>query len=604
MELAVSSGHYYYSNNQFTPAGISYGTPYNAYYHDSEDDFTFSPQTEVDNTQYDNLTGLTGLSSSYYTKHSFYTVGDGTNEQYMLVYGQTEYSNIEDAIIGLLPTPPPYFQEGVVSIASIIVQEGETGITEIISNRPFIGSNVSGISSTVYHGSLLGLLNDDHPQYILTNGDRTMIGDLDLGNNDIINVGLVAGVDVPAHESRHLPNGADPLITAAPTSDLNASTTNSIGIQNSFARSDHSHAIDTGTPMTQTPNQTNSSGSSVNLARADHVHNIPTAIPVSIGSANSQGVDATFSNSDHIHQGMHSLQANSTGTQHYGDIILQEGIGTSIIDSGVDTFTIDTLLGPNELSVTYSGYNLGIDYTAGRVIINGIIYNITAGTMNLTGNVTLGGIFVDTTGNVNSNTTAIFANGVVPLATYTSNPSTLTSLTDVRSLLNNSIVLTIGPTGPTGPIGEEGQIGPTGPDGITGPTGEEGQTGPTGPIGPPGGPTGPTGEEGQTGPTGPIGPIGEEGPIGPTGPIGPPGGPTGPTGEEGPTGPTGPIGPMATGPTGPTGPTGEEGETGPTGPTGEKGETGPTGEEGPTGATGQMGSTGPTGHTGPTGEDG
>ena len=41
----------------------------------------------------------------------------------------------------------------------------------------------------------------------------------------------------------HVPNGADPLPTAPPTTSLSPSSVNATGIQNSFARSDHSHAM-------------------------------------------------------------------------------------------------------------------------------------------------------------------------------------------------------------------------------------------------------------------------------------------------------------------------------------------------------------------------
>lgn len=42
------------------------------------------------------------------------------------------------------------------------------------------------------HGLLLGLLDDDHPQYLLVDGTRPMTGDLQMGNKDILNA--AAGV--------------------------------------------------------------------------------------------------------------------------------------------------------------------------------------------------------------------------------------------------------------------------------------------------------------------------------------------------------------------------------------------------------------------------
>jgi hypothetical protein len=95
--------------------------------------------------------------------------------------------------------------------------------------------------------------------------------------------------------------------------------------------------------------------------------------------------------------------------------------------------------------------------------------------------------------------------------------------------------------------------------------------------------------------------VGLQGPIGPMGPTGLSGatGPAGSTGVTGATGPTGLTG--ATGSTGLTGATGVTGATGPTGVTGATGPTGVTGATGPTGVTGATGSTGVTGATGPVG---
>lgn len=98
------------------------------------------------------------------------------------------------------------------------------------------GNKAAG--GVVDHGVLTGLLDDDHPQYLKTDGTRALTGDLDLGGNDLINVTTVDGVDIAAHSSRHLPSGADPLTTGIPSS---TGTANSEGIVDAFARQDHVH---------------------------------------------------------------------------------------------------------------------------------------------------------------------------------------------------------------------------------------------------------------------------------------------------------------------------------------------------------------------------
>jgi len=130
-----------------------------------------------------------------------------------------------------------------VPIAAIIVQEGNPNIIEIIDIRPRLGFQAPSISGTVNHGDLSGLLDDDHSQYLLVNGSRAMSGNLNMGTNDITNVGLVDGVDITTHGARHGANSVDPISTAAPTISLSPSSTNAVGAANTLARSDHSHAI-------------------------------------------------------------------------------------------------------------------------------------------------------------------------------------------------------------------------------------------------------------------------------------------------------------------------------------------------------------------------
>ena len=80
-------------------------------------------------------------------------------------------------------------------------------------------------------------------QFMMLNGTTLMAGTLNMNNNSITGISTANGVTIETHESRHLPNGADPLVTSAPTTNLTPYSTNSVGIQNSLSRSDHSHAI-------------------------------------------------------------------------------------------------------------------------------------------------------------------------------------------------------------------------------------------------------------------------------------------------------------------------------------------------------------------------
>jgi hypothetical protein len=196
-KINVTSGVYYFAENRFQPSG-SNGVTFTQYYRNGADWNRSNTSTVVSNL-YDSGSGaLVALSSSAYTKHTLYVVGEGIDEKYFLVVGQTEYSSLVEAEGASLPTPPSYFNDGVVSIASIIVKSGSANIQQIQDIRPVIGFKAAGVTATATHGNLLGLSADDHPQYLLVNGTRAMAGNLSLGNNNISNVGILNATSVTA----------------------------------------------------------------------------------------------------------------------------------------------------------------------------------------------------------------------------------------------------------------------------------------------------------------------------------------------------------------------------------------------------------------------
>jgi hypothetical protein len=109
------------------------------------------------------------------------------------------------------------------------------------------------------------------------------------------------------HDFRHLPDNSDALDTAAPDTNLSPATTNAIGSANSFARSNHTHAISTALVADITamaPDNTSLAGTAANFARGDHRHGIPTDAPtvdLSPASTNDEGVGTSFARNDHTH---------------------------------------------------------------------------------------------------------------------------------------------------------------------------------------------------------------------------------------------------------------------------------------------------------------
>ncbi len=247
--LDVSTAVYYFGENVFRPSGGT-GITFTSIY--GQGSGVITGLTAIDNTQYDVSGTLTTLSASYYAKHSLYLIGDDGAEKYYFVYAQDQYLTLLAAQQANIPSPPTYFRGSMALIAGIVVQEGTANIAQIIDQRPVIGFRASGVNASADHSSLLNLNNGDsgHLQFLMLNGSKIMSGNLNMGANNILNTGTYNGITIENHASRHLPNGADALTTSSPTSNLGVSSTNSIGIQNSFARSDHGHAIDIATSST------------------------------------------------------------------------------------------------------------------------------------------------------------------------------------------------------------------------------------------------------------------------------------------------------------------------------------------------------------------
>jgi hypothetical protein len=243
--LDVTAGQYYYGTVLYSPSGASPITM-SIRYRGTGGSWVYTTGTGVDNSHYDDGSGtLANMSGSWYAKPSLYTVGEGVNETYILFYAQSQYSSKILAEGAGLPTPSPDIINSVTLIATPIVQQGATNITEILDERPRIGFKAGGVTASADHTQLLNLNlgNAGHNQFMMLNGSTPMASNLNMSSNSITNISTANGVVIEAHETRHLPNGLDALVTASPTTNLSPFTPNAVGSQNSLSRSDHSHAI-------------------------------------------------------------------------------------------------------------------------------------------------------------------------------------------------------------------------------------------------------------------------------------------------------------------------------------------------------------------------
>jgi len=496
--LNVSRGSYYFGSKNYMPYGNSLtpslGITFSQFVLNGTD-WTITDTNIVTNL-YDDGTNLVGMSASYYTKHTLYVNGEGDTEKYLLVVGQQQYEGAIDVEGAPLPIPPNYFEDAIVPIASIIIQEGLGTIYNILDIRPVIGFKSTGINASSTHANLQGLLADDHPQYLRLDGLRPMENTLKMGSQSIIGVLDVNGVTIESHASRHLPNGGpDPLPTGVP---FTIGTDNQEGDLNAFARQDHIHAH--GDQLGGTLHATASHSSAGFMSSVDKVtfDNIPTTYISKVGSS-SQLLSATGS-------------------------IINIGAGLTMSISG----TLSVIAGVGATGATGAtgaagNFSVGFEYLVGvfsatNSLVNGTI-NFSTSTPFSTGT-----LFINTN-DINGTSLATYFNSIATTGSAASrgtlmlsrkgnssifavyNITAITNLTTHRSF--SATYLTGNGTFNQGdPIilsfDRTGSQGATGSNGINGTNGAQG----------PQGPAGPQGLQGNTGAQGPAGPQGPEGPAG------------------------------------------------------------------------------------------
>jgi hypothetical protein len=75
-----------------------------------------------------------------------------------------------------------------------------------------LGGNVALVETGIDHGSISGLSDNDHPQYLLRDGSASMTGDLNLGGKDVLNAAAGIFRDKVRAEAFYLETGGE-LIT-------------------------------------------------------------------------------------------------------------------------------------------------------------------------------------------------------------------------------------------------------------------------------------------------------------------------------------------------------------------------------------------------------
>jgi hypothetical protein len=124
-------------------------------------------------------------------------------------------------------------------------------------------------------------------------------------------------------------------------STIDAGDTAASGSNNTAARGDHQHAVNTGAAGDAAVGDTAAEGTSTDLARADHQHGIPKGSPLSVGTSNSDGTSGNFADAEHVHAspkpiiGQKNLTASATASD--GDQAMSTTVSnTPALDSDVE----------------------------------------------------------------------------------------------------------------------------------------------------------------------------------------------------------------------------------------------------------------------------
>lgn len=155
-------------------------TPIVRWFHNAADNWETDTNSQIDAANWDDVddgVGVIGTNAGKYYRSVFVTCGDYIH----WVYGQIEYANVNAALVAPNPTLPPVLEK-LPNTTALIMKHGDAafpaaGSNQWIDVRPML---TGGAATTLIsdHGNLAGLGDDDHSQYLLTDGTRKVEGTL------------------------------------------------------------------------------------------------------------------------------------------------------------------------------------------------------------------------------------------------------------------------------------------------------------------------------------------------------------------------------------------------------------------------------------------
>jgi len=259
------------------------------YLNNSRGDARYYTQTQIDTQQQAQDDNLNNHLNDTTDAHDASAISfDNT------VTGDLTADNVQDAIDEISSNSGGGAVDSVNGQTGVVVLDADDIDDSTTNNKFATQAELDQINTNLLDISELELNQDDLIALSGVPENSTNLGVFSgslIPNNQDIKQALQELENIlETHAIRHLPNGVDALDTDV-AATLNANTANLEGSANSFARSDHSHNISTGSASTINANGTNTEGSSSNIARADHTHaiNVDPSPIVGVTSAQLQG---------------------------------------------------------------------------------------------------------------------------------------------------------------------------------------------------------------------------------------------------------------------------------------------------------------------------
>jgi hypothetical protein len=198
VSLTVGTGNVHTQYNEYDTAQI---TSFRQFYLVNGSWYLSGISGTINTTHYNDVTsGLVPIPAGNYTRGLLLI--DYQRDIGYYVWGQELYETDTEADNAPNPTIPDALAPFSVKVVGIVTGEPIGAHLDLYDLRPnldrLFGSAtigaVGGVSTS--HGSLTDLTADDHPQYLLVSGTRSMTGDLNLGANDINNIGTVTAIQL------------------------------------------------------------------------------------------------------------------------------------------------------------------------------------------------------------------------------------------------------------------------------------------------------------------------------------------------------------------------------------------------------------------------